>query len=306
MASGSGALSVPVGPGEQVVCRITNTKKGSITVRKATVGDVGSFGFTLTGQTGRTVATTQQNVFTAGTPWSDLPAGAYTVAESDPGASWVQGTFSCNYAGSGADPIVGAAPVINLAAGQAWTCDITNTKKGSLLVQKQTLGAVGTFEFTLSGQSSKSVTTTSQGVFTEPASGAWTNLVPGSFNLAETDPDSSWIEGAFTCKVGDQTVASGAGALSVPVGAGQAVVCQITNTKKGSITITKVAEPQDAQDFGFTTTNLGGPFALRRRRDRPELQGVRGAHPRHDLHGHRERGHRLEAHCAAVQRARPG
>ena len=121
---------------------------------------------------------------------------------------------------------------------------------------------MGTFEFTLSGQSSKSVTTTSQDVFTEPAAGRATNLAPGSFNLAETDPDSSWIEGDFTCKVGDQTVASGSDSLSVPVGAGQAVVCQITNTKKGSITITKVAVPQDAQDFGFTTTNLGGPFTL--------------------------------------------
>ena len=83
----------------------------------------------------------------------------------------MKGTFSCNYAGSQAAPVVGAAPVINLAAGQAWTCDITNTKKGSLLVQKQTIGDVGTFEFTLSGQSNKSVTTTSQNVFTDPATG---------------------------------------------------------------------------------------------------------------------------------------
>ena len=239
VASGNGPLVVPVGAGQQVVCQVTNTKKGSITVRKATVGDVGSFGFTLTGQTGRTVVTTQQNTFTAGTPWSDLPAGAYTIDETFPGAAWVEGTFSCNYVGSQAAPVVGAAPVINLAAGQAWTCDITNTKKGSLLVEKQTVGSTGTFDFTLSGQSAKTVTTTSQNVFTAPATGAWTNLTPGSFNLAETDPDSSWIEGAFDCKVAGNTVASGSGSLSVPVGAGEAVVCRITNTKKGSLLVEK-------------------------------------------------------------------
>jgi uncharacterized repeat protein (TIGR01451 family) len=34
------------------------------------------------------------------------------------------------------------------------------------------------------------------------------------------------------------------------------------NWHQGSITITKVAVPQDPQDFAFTTTNLGGPFSL--------------------------------------------
>ena len=80
------APEIDLTSGQAWTCDITNSKKGSITVRKATVGDVGSFDFTLTGQTGRTVVTTQQNTFTAGTPWSDLPAGAYTIAETYPGA----------------------------------------------------------------------------------------------------------------------------------------------------------------------------------------------------------------------------
>ena len=261
IASGDGPLQFTLDPGADVVCRITNTKNGTITVEKKTVGDVGSFDFTLTGQSGRTVQTVTPGVFLAATPWSNLVPGNYAIDETDPGASWVEGAFTCTLDGT-QTTVTGSTPQIPLAAGQSWTCQVTNTKKGSVLVEKRTLGGVGSFDFTLSGQSGKSVTTTQQNTFTQPASGAWSNLTPGQFTIDETDPDASWIEGPFTCTVGDSTIASGDGPLQFTLDPGADVVCQITNTKKGTITIVKKAVPQDAQNFTFNTTNLGGPFTL--------------------------------------------
>jgi uncharacterized repeat protein (TIGR01451 family)/LPXTG-motif cell wall-anchored protein len=263
ISSGDGPLQFTLDPGADVVCQITNTKKGSVLVEKRTVGALGSFDFTLTGQSGKTVTTTQQNTFTqpASGAWTNLVPGNFTIDETDPDASWIAGSFTCTLDGTQTQ-VTGASPQIPVAAGQSWTCQITNTKKGSVLVQKSTVGALGSFDFTLTGQAGKSVTTTQQNVFTEPASGAWTNLTPGQFTIDETNPDASWIEGAFTCKVGDTTISSGDGPLQFTLDPGAEVVCQITNTKKGSLTIVKQAIPEDAQDFTFSTTNLGGPFTL--------------------------------------------
>ena len=263
LASGAGPLQFTLDPGADVVCQITNTKKGSILVEKQTVGGVGSFDFTLTTQPGKSVTTTQQDTFTppASGAWSNLVPGNYTIDETDPDASWIAGNFTCTLDGT-QNQVSGASPQIQLAAGQSWTCRITNTKKGSVLVEKSTVGALGSFDFTLTGQSGKSVTTTQQNVFTQPASGAWTNLVPGQFTIDETNPDASWIEGPFSCKAGATTIASGNGPLQFTLDPGENVVCQITNTKNGSITIVKDAVPQAARDFTFNTTNLGGPFTL--------------------------------------------
>ena len=46
------------------------------------------------------------------------------------------------------------------------------------------------------------------------------------------------------------------------VAKGDNIVCTITNAKRGKITIVKDAVPNAARDFGFTTSGLGGPFAL--------------------------------------------
>src|SRR5439155_112956 len=111
-------------------------------------------GFSLTGQSDKSVTTVSQNVFTSPTTgaWSNLTPASFTIAENDPGASWLQGQFSCNYVGSSDPAVTGASPTIVLTAGQAWTCQVINTKKSSIMIVKDAQPNTSTpFQFVVGG-----------------------------------------------------------------------------------------------------------------------------------------------------------
>ncbi len=82
----------------------------------------------------------------------------------------------------------------------------------------------------------------------------FTNLLPGSYSVAET-VTGDWALTNLTCDSGSWSV-DGA-SVTVDLAAGEDVTCTFENTiQPGSITIIKDAAPADGTDFAFTTDAL--------------------------------------------------
>ena len=112
-------------PGQAVACVLTNTKLGSITVDKTSVGGDATFGFTEAKLGPKSVTTTAG----AGTvTYSDVPAGTYDLDETAL-AGWTSGSF-------GGD--CGADGTITVGIDQDLTCSITNTARATIVIDKVT------------------------------------------------------------------------------------------------------------------------------------------------------------------------
>lgn len=211
--------------GETVTCTFTNTKKGHLIVQKTTVpgGDTTVFTInasgngTITNGGGGTVTDVLDKDY-------EVTPGTYSVTETVP-AGWDKTGDTCQSKA--------------VAAGQTVTCLLTNTKRGSIKIVKNTVGGDGTFSYTSNfGVSSLTTTsgTTSQTV---------NNLTPGTgYSISETVP-AGWDLTSATCDNGTTD--------AIQVLAGQTTTCTFTNTKRGHITITKVVVPStDGTKFDFT------------------------------------------------------
>ncbi|MGB2756967.1 MAG: hypothetical protein WBD02_04810, partial [Acidimicrobiia bacterium] len=156
-----------VGANSNWKCTFTNDlPTTTIRVKKTSVGATGAFNFTLNGASTQSVDTGVTNPGTT-SGWSATPGQIATVAEVDPGTSWIMSTFVCKdgetIVASGTSPV--AIPANKVIAAHTITCEVTNTKKGKVVVQKKTVGATGAFSFGLTGQTSQAYTTLSQGSF---------------------------------------------------------------------------------------------------------------------------------------------
>ena len=123
-----------------------------------------------------------------------------------------------------------------VAAGATVPCTITNTKKGSIHIVKNTSGGDTTFNYTLAGPNSYSA---SPSVTTSGGTGDTTlsDISAGSgYSASETVP-AGWDLTASICDNG--TPAS----FAVP--AGGTVTCTFTNVKRGHVVVTKVTDPVD-------------------------------------------------------------
>jgi putative Ig domain-containing protein/prealbumin domain-containing protein len=221
------AAAIQVVAGEMTTCTIKNTKQGSITIEKKTVGGDGTF--TFTGNVGVTSLTTVNNI--ASQTVNNLtsnPSTPYHIEETaQPG--WDNGTFSCDN---------GSASNITVLPGKTTKCTITNTMQSSIKIVKNTVGGDGTFSFNSNFGVTPITTTGGSG------SQVIGNLnAGGSYSIREID-QPGWEEGEFSCDNGTTS------AQAIQVLAGKLTTCTITNTKQGSVTITK------------TTVGGNGTFAF--------------------------------------------
>lgn len=142
---------------------------------------------------------------------------------------------------------------------------------GTIVIQKETLGTTGTFNFTLTEgdtDTSFSLQTTTTGS-TGVASQAFTDLVPGTFTVVES-ATAGWSLSDLGCSIqADGTPGSGAVAsvanrsAVISVVAGEAVTCRFENSRHGEINIVKATGDEDGT-FAFTTTGglSGGGFTI--------------------------------------------
>jgi LPXTG-site transpeptidase (sortase) family protein len=104
---------------------------------------------------------------------------------------------------------------------------------------------------------------------TLPNSRTFTKLDPGTYTLTEGALPAGWSFSNLVCTDpdGGSSVNIGTRTATIDMDLGESITCTYTNTKLGSIVITKDSMPDDAQDFSYTGSgpsgyNFGGGFSL--------------------------------------------
>ena len=115
-------------------------------------------------------------------------------------------------------------------------------------------------DFTLDDDGAGGSATPNETTFTIPAAQF------GSKSVTEDDVNG-WSLTSLECTGTSEHDGPGEPDDLFTVGAGDTIVCTFTNAKDATVKIVKDAQPDDAQDFGFTTTGSGlSDFDARRRR----------------------------------------
>jgi len=258
--SGSTA-NITLAAGETVKCTFTNTKRGTIIVDKVTLpaGDAQLFTFnpSWTGNFQLADATAPHDS-------GALAPGDYSVSETTL-AGWDLTDTSCVSSIGDTE----SAAALELDAGETITCTFTNTKRGRIIVEKQTNpdGDTTNFEFTRTGTGYDTEFTLADNGQEDVM-----YLAPGSYGVTET-AETGWDLADLSCSVTDagadavtDSVATPSGATAnITLAAGETVKCTYTNTKRGAILITKTRKHAAAGGTGphagvdFTITGDGLP-----------------------------------------------
>jgi len=248
--------SITLLPGETVTCTFTNTiQPGQIIVDKQTAptGSPQLFDFTLTG----TNTSLAFQLADATTPYNSgnlLPTsenGTYNVSESLP-TDWSQVSATCND---------GSLPsAVNLSPGETVTCTFVNAEAGVSTFTKVTIGGDDTFAFTTDLPSGNFSLTTSNGI--SPPSGG-VSLDAGSYTITE-DILASWQLTDLVCTESDtqDTVVDIPNrTITLNVQEGETINCTVTNTKLGSITVSKATIPAGDQTSFTFAGDVAGAIA---------------------------------------------
>ncbi len=221
---------------------------GTIIVEKQTDPDgaTGTFGFTDTITTPNSFSLSDNGTKT----FTDVVSGTYTITETNPAPAFDLTALDCVEDGinnSTEDVDTGVATV-SLQAGETVTCTFTNTQRGTIIVEKQTLpdGSTQTFEFQ-----------SSYGANFFLADGQTNNsglLVPGTYSVAEVDKanmPAGWDLTSATCDDGSDPG-------NIVLDPGETVTCTFTNTQRGAIIVEKQTDPDGAPgNFTFTGDAAG-------------------------------------------------
>jgi hypothetical protein len=183
---GTRTAAINVEAGETVTCVYTNTQRGSVVIEKQTNPDGASGSFAFTQNVDNTGGF---NLSDGGTKtFTNVSPGAYTVAESSPGPSFVLTALVCDDANS-TENVGTRTAAINVEAGETVTCVYTNTQQALVRVVKTASGqppsASQSFTFTLrTGATSALSGTTLETLVANSANGGTLNfttyLTPGS------------------------------------------------------------------------------------------------------------------------------
>ncbi|NEZ05037.1 DUF3494 domain-containing protein, partial [Wenzhouxiangella sp. XN201] len=179
----------------------------------------------------------------------NLAPGNYSSTETVP-EGWKLTDIVCNDADSTGDLTTATANFV-LDAGETVTCVFTNTQRGSITVEKQTLpeGSLQAFDFT--GDVAGSLTD----------GNSITVLVdPGTYTSTETLP-AGWDLTSIVCDDSDSTGNTGTATATFNVAADEAVRCVFTNTQRGTIVVEKQTLPDGSPDAFTFTGNAAGEIS---------------------------------------------
>ena len=251
-SDGSPVSNIDVSGGETVTCAFANTKAGSITVVKDAQPD-GPQDFDFTAGGGLSPSTFQldddatNNTLPKTRTFSNLvPGGGYSLGESVP-AGW-ELSATC----SDGSPISN----IDVAPGEAITCTFVNRKLGRINVIKDAQpNDPQDFSFTTGGGlSPSSFVIDDDGGIADPSNVyTFDGLSPrGGYSVSES-ATPGWFLSSATCS-------DGSSPSNIFVSPGEIVHCFFTNKKRGSITIVQDTQPDDPQDFSYTTGGSLSPL----------------------------------------------
>jgi uncharacterized repeat protein (TIGR01451 family) len=255
--SAGDTATIVLDPAEDVVCTFTNKAvPASIVLNKTSVGGDGTFGFTLDGIVDIALPVTTTNGSGSTGQVALVPGTSFTISENNPGAAWIAGSLSCSVLHAGAQVAVAEPLTFSVLPGDAITCSITNTKKGTVIIVKNVAGANGTFDFsgTFTTPSSFKITTTG-GVQGGTGSQTFGNVSAGTYTVDELNLPANY-DGTLSCVDSSPTgaVSTVAGLTgTIRLDPGDTVTCTYTNTERGTIVVDKVTQPSgDPTQFGFT------------------------------------------------------
>src|SRR3989475_617135 len=130
-----------------------------------------------------------------------------------------------------------------VGAGEIKTCEITNTKRGHLIVQKTTNPAGDPTVFSINASGTGAVTGGGAGTVTDALDNDY-EVAPGTYAVTETVP-AGWDMNSNLCQ-------------GVVVGAGGIKTCKITNTKRGHLIVQKTTNPAgDPTLFSINASRTG-------------------------------------------------
>jgi len=215
---------------------------GSVIIRKVT--DPSSdpattqFGYTKSINTDPSTA----NTFTLGDGQNKsyngtvLQGNGYTVNEDTIPSGWEFVSIDCS-ASSGVTPSISGAQItfdINDPS-DVLDCTYHNRARGTIIVQKITDDGSGAFDFTSNTLSPSPFTLTTSGAgAANKDSRTFSNLIPGTFDVAETVPAGWNLVGTPSCS--DSSPVS-----AISLQAGETVTCTFHDArKKGAIDIEKL------------------------------------------------------------------
>jgi hypothetical protein len=134
------------------------------------------------------------------------------------------------------------------------TCVFTDTKRGTIIVEKQTDPNAAPDEFTFTGDAAGAISDGQQ--ITVP------NLLPGTYSSTEIVP-AGWSLTSIVCS--DANSSGNANTATFVLEAGETVTCTFTDTRRAKIVVDKVTAPGgDPTEFTFTPSGFNGdaPFML--------------------------------------------
>jgi hypothetical protein len=212
--------TVRLGGGDVVTCTFLAEPPPAaatgLTIRLATSGGLGGFGFTVQGPAGpvqQTATTTVEDTATVagGGDTTALPPGAYTITQSGVDG-WTLAGVACD---GNAVPVSGLAATVTLVAGQPLDCVFHNRRRaGSITTRLVTLGGTAAAGFTVAAVTAPTAAdgwaTTAQTDQAGPparATGGVPDRVPfGAYSVMSTPPTTtaagSWAFREFTCDPG--------------------------------------------------------------------------------------------------------
>ena len=252
----TGLAEIDLAFGEDVTCTYTNTKLGTLIIRKETDPEGFSpaeFGFTFSGDEELPIALSDQEEEVI----ENLLPTTYEVLESSLPDGWDLIAIECDDVGSSGD--VGSLTAsYDLTGGKTVKCTFTNRARGKISIYKDAIPD-DPFSF---DYSTTSGTDTVLGNFSLDDDGVGDNwilfdeVIPGSYSVTEAVPGGWDLTGLFcTDPTDDSGRVDETSTVDINVGPGEHVQCFYENTKRAKITIVKNAIPDDAQSFGYTTTS---------------------------------------------------
>jgi len=230
-----------VDPGESVRCVFTNTQQGTIIVEKQTLPDGSPQTFGFSGDAAGTLGDGGEIIV------NNLSPGVYSSTEAVP-AGWDLSSIVCDDSDSTGNTVTATAN-FNLQAGETVRCVFTNTERGTIIVEKQTLPDGAPDSFTFSGDASGAISDGQQITVAD--------LIPGNYSSTETVP-AGWDLTSVVCDDGNSSGNAGTATASFVLDPGETVTCVFTNTQRGTIIVEKQTQPDGAPDtFTFTGAASG-------------------------------------------------
>jgi hypothetical protein len=239
---------------------------GTIVIKKETTPEENpnttNFGYSTTGGLTPSTFTLQDD----GTrTYADVPAGTYSVSEGAL-AGWDLGSISCTKSSGGTSTTSNDLPnrkvTINLAASETVTCTFNNTKRGTIIVEKQTdpNGLTDSFGFTAGSPLSPSTFT-----LQDNGTRTYSNLVPGTYTVNE-DAKGGFALVSIVCT--DPTSNSSGNTstrrATFNLASGETVRCVFTNRQTHNIVVlvchenTDTLVPSSVTLGSQTKTSLSG------------------------------------------------